>query len=317
MVKFGKGFVLAFFLLLSVICHAQEYPAITRLDRQDLNFRQFITEVEANRRRVFNLNKNNANDVRAIADHLTIYQYVPGESDTLFSLHARCVIPYWTLASLNRVSTPSMHETGRPILIPSAPGLFIPEQPDSALERLMISNQEQLESHSVEITIRNPVNGTSSIYYFFPGAEFSSTEMAFFLSSGFIFPLRNFVRQTSGFGSRRNPVTGRNEFHGGIDIAATAGTEVYSVASGTVITAGYDRFLGNHIRIRHANNFVSVYGHLQRIATGITVNSSVAAGTLIGYVGTTGQSTGPHLHFELHQNGTPQNPNQHLPPGRR
>ena len=327
MVKFGKGFALAFFLIFSGICHAQETgnttpvradKVITRLDRQDLSFRQFMADVEANRRRVFNLNRTNEESVIAMVDeHFTVFQYTPGDNDDLFSLHARCVIPYWTLASLNRIGHPSMIETGKPILLPTMPGLFIPESPSSALEQLMLNNMEQLETHAVRISIRSPANGTEVIFLFVPGAEFSSTEMAFFLSTGFIFPLRDYVRQTSGFGSRRNPVTGRNEFHGGIDLAANAGTEVYSFGSGTVIATGFDRNLGNNIRIRHTNGFISVYGHLQSIAPGIAANVTVRAGTLIGYVGSTGRSTGPHLHFELHQNGTPQNPNQHIQPGRR
>jgi murein DD-endopeptidase MepM/ murein hydrolase activator NlpD len=94
--------------------------------------------------------------------------------------------------------------------------------------------------------------------------------------------------------------------HQGMDLAAPEGTEVLAVSDGTVTDAGFDPVYGNYIIISHSEKWTSLYGHLQKIE--IALRSTVKSGSLIGRVGTTGQSTGPHLHFELRQDGKPLNP---------
>ena len=304
---YGKGFTLAFFLLLAqaLLSHAAEtgsFPLISRLNSRDEIFKQFIADVEANRRRVFNLNKNSREDVLAIAGFFTVYQYMPVEGDDLFSLAARCNIPYSTLASLNRINHPSLVTPGMPLLLPTVPGIFIAEEPQSDLERLLASSDSPQGSHSIMLTI-------GEVYNFFPGREFGATERAFFLNRGFSFPLRTY-RLTSGFGMRKNPVTGNMRFHEGLDLAAPAGTEVYAAGDGIVTEIGEDPIYGNYIVIKHSGDWASLYGHLQKVGT--TLRSAVKSTMIIGWVGSTGQSTGPHLHFELRQNGKAQDPDKYL-----
>jgi murein DD-endopeptidase MepM/ murein hydrolase activator NlpD len=98
--------------------------------------------------------------------------------------------------------------------------------------------------------------------------------------------------------------------HGGIDLAAPEGTEVYAAKSGTVLELGEDPILGNYVIISHENNMVSLYGHLSSISA--SLNEDVPSGAVIAKVGTTGQSTGPHLHFELRQNGQRRDPSRLL-----
>ena len=309
--KFGKGLSLAFFLLLA-LSRAESaengagggaFPLITRLDSRDDGFKQLIADVEENRRRVFNRGSGNA---AAFANSLTVYQYVPREGEDLFFLAARCNIPYSALASLNRINHPSMVTAGKPLWLPSVPGIFVPEEPQSDLERLLASGRLSAEKDSAALTIGGTTGG---VFYFFPGDEFAMTERAFFLNTGFRFPLRNY-RLTSGFGMRKNPVTGNVRLHEGVDLAAPLGTEVYAAGDGTVTETGYDPVYGNYIIIKHGGDWASLYGHLQRV--GITLRSSVKSGMLIGWVGSTGQSTGPHLHFELRQNGKAQDPDKFL-----
>jgi murein DD-endopeptidase MepM/ murein hydrolase activator NlpD len=100
--------------------------------------------------------------------------------------------------------------------------------------------------------------------------------------------------------------------HQGIDLAAPEGTEVFAVADGVVTAVGFDPVYGNYVIISHSNNYSSLYGHLQRIET--VLRAEVKSGTLIGRVGTTGQSTGPHLHFELRQGGRAFDPEGRLRP---
>ena len=307
MVRIGKGLTLAFFLV-SFLCHAEDagsgavhggtFPPIARLDSRDDGFKQFIADVEANRRRVARGNESAA----ALAGFLTVYQYTPREGEDLLSIAARCSIPVSALASLNRLSHPSMLTAGKPLLLPSAPGIFVPEEPQSDLERLLASSRISAEEEPAALNI-------GTVFYFFPGDEFGMTERAFFLNMGFRFPLRTY-RLTSGFGMRQNPFSRNMRFHEGLDLAAPLGTEVYAAGDGTVTEVGQDPVYGNYIVIRHGGDWASLYGHLQKIDAAL--HSFVKSGMLIGWVGSTGQSTGPHLHFELRQNGKARDPDKYL-----
>ena len=121
-------------------------------------------------------------------------------------------------------------------------------------------------------------------------------------------PLK-FSRISSRFSnSRMHPILKIRRPHHGVDYAAPAGTPVYAVASGTVIAKGYSGGGGNTVKIRHAGNLVSGYLHLKGYAKGLAVGKTVNQGDLIGYVGSTGLSTGPHLDFRIWQGGTPIDP---------
>ena len=271
----------------------------------DNGFRQFINDVQGNRRRLI----ARRNSPEESAENLTIYQYTVRQDEDLFSVAARCNIPYSALASLNRLASPVSLETGRLILLPSYPGIYIPHTPESDLEKLIGASRFG-EQESVELRIRTQAE--IQVFYFFPGADYTPTERAYFLNAGFFrFPLQTF-RLTSSYGIRENPVTGNVRMHQGIDLAAPEGTEVYAVAEGTVIEIGDDPVYGIYIVISHRDRLTSLYGHLQRVET--VLHTNVKSGTLIGRVGTTGQSTGPHLHFELRQDGRALDPSGRLRP---
>ncbi len=117
-----------------------------------------------------------------------------------------------------------------------------------------------------------------------------------------------FIRVTSRFGMRRHPVLGFSARHNGTDFAAPAGTPVRATASGVVSARGRDHSRGNFVTIRHANGFASHYYHLQRFAAGLHGGQRVEQGQVIGAVGSTGLSTGPHVHYGLVKNGRFLNP---------
>jgi murein DD-endopeptidase MepM/ murein hydrolase activator NlpD len=117
-------------------------------------------------------------------------------------------------------------------------------------------------------------------------------------------------RLTSNFGTRVHPVTGKSKFHKGIDIGAPHGSPVYAYSSGTVIYSGFMSGYGNFIAINHGNGLVTRYGHLS--ARQVKVGQKVSTGQKIGAVGSTGVSTGPHLHFEVLINGSFKNPLNYL-----
>ena len=123
--------------------------------------------------------------------------------------------------------------------------------------------------------------------------------------------LRNpvaFRRISSGFGMRRHPILGIMRRHEGMDYAASSGTPVRAVGDGVVIRANYNNGYGNVVEIRHPNGFVTRYGHMRGFAPGIARGTRVTIEQTIGYVGSTGLSTAPHLHFEVLVNGEQRNP---------
>ena len=117
-------------------------------------------------------------------------------------------------------------------------------------------------------------------------------------------------RITSPFGNRRGPFTGRIEFHSGIDLGNSHGSTIYATADGTVSTAAYRGGYGNLVIIEHDYGFTTYYAHMSRIA--VKLWQKVEKGQVIGYVGSTGNSTGPHLHYEVRLRGTPVNPRNYM-----
>ncbi|HEX7243128.1 MAG TPA: peptidoglycan DD-metalloendopeptidase family protein, partial [Longimicrobiaceae bacterium] len=118
-----------------------------------------------------------------------------------------------------------------------------------------------------------------------------------------------FRRISSAFStSRFHPVLRRARAHHGIDYAASSGTPVHAVGDGVVGRAGWGGGYGNVVEIRHRNGYASRYAHLRGFAAGLRAGARVRQGDVIGYVGSTGLSTGPHLHYEFHEDGRPINP---------
>ncbi|NLC71395.1 MAG: M23 family metallopeptidase [Desulfuromonadaceae bacterium] len=115
---------------------------------------------------------------------------------------------------------------------------------------------------------------------------------------------------SSPFGVRKSPFSGRQIFHEGIDIVAPLGTPVFASAKGTVSTAGYNAGYGNLIVVDHGNGFQTAYGHNSKIF--VKVGQQVKKGQKIASVGSTGRSTGPHLHYEVRLHGKPVNPRKFL-----
>ena len=116
------------------------------------------------------------------------------------------------------------------------------------------------------------------------------------------------ARLSSRFGMRRHPILGYSRMHKGVDFAAPTGTPIYAAGSGKVAKAGRNGGYGTYIELRHNGEYRTAYAHLSRIAKGISPGRRVSQGQVIGYVGTTGRSTGPHLHYEILRNGTQINP---------
>jgi murein DD-endopeptidase MepM/ murein hydrolase activator NlpD len=118
------------------------------------------------------------------------------------------------------------------------------------------------------------------------------------------------ARLSSRFGNRRHPILGYTRMHKGVDFAAPTGTPIYAAGDGVVVLAGWNGSYGNYVRIRHNREYQTAYAHMSRIAEGVRAGVRVRQGQVIGYVGSTGRSTGPHLHYEVLRAGRQVNPLQ-------
>jgi murein DD-endopeptidase MepM/ murein hydrolase activator NlpD len=118
----------------------------------------------------------------------------------------------------------------------------------------------------------------------------------------------NGARLSSSYGRRKHPILGYRKMHAGVDFAAPRGTPILAAGSGTVERANRYGGYGNYIRIRHTDGYKTAYAHLNKFARGVRKGKYVKQDQVIGYVGTTGRSTGPHLHYEVHLNGKKINP---------
>ena len=118
----------------------------------------------------------------------------------------------------------------------------------------------------------------------------------------------NGARISSGFGARRHPILGYTKIHKGIDFAAPTGTPIFAAGSGTITYYGVKGGYGNFVQIRHNKDYSTAYGHASRFVKKLRVGSQVKQGDVVAYVGTTGRSTGPHLHYEIILKGKQVNP---------
>lgn len=140
--------------------------------------------------------------------------------------------------------------------------------------------------------------------------ELSGTSTVVSKNEKFIWPAAYSKSITCKYGPRIHPITKKKSTHTGIDIRATTGSNVYATASGVVIKAGWNTAYGNMIIIDHGNGITSLYGHASKLV--VKVGDTVNQGDIIMKAGSTGYSTGPHLHFEVRKDGTPQDPKNYL-----
>lgn len=236
---------------------------------------------------------------------------IPEDSDEYLSsftgLSARLQISQGTLATVNSISSPSVKK-GADLILPVNQGLFIAKNPSSPLEVLLKNEYSSQILQNEE----NPVPQfkiRGRIFYFLQDKNFSGTDIAFFHDDSMQLPLSKKIL-TSPFGYRTSPISGKWTFHAGIDMAAPLGTEVFACKSGVVSQTGFNSTYGNFIIILHNKNKTSLYAHLSKIIS--KKGDRVSTGQTIGLVGTTGASTGPHLHFEVRENGNPLDPGKLL-----
>lgn len=168
------------------------------------------------------------------------------------------------------------------------------------LKKKLVKEEEALEEKLQKIAAENSSAKMNT--------EVSSSSNAV-ISNG-SWPVPGYSRVSSPFGYRIHPVLGVKKLHTGIDIPAPTGTPAVAVANGTVIYSGVQGTYGNTVMIKHDNGLVSLYAHNSSLV--VRVGDKVKKGQVVSKIGSTGRSTGPHLHFEIRVNGTAQNPLSYL-----
>jgi len=269
-----------------------EYPLIKELTLQDPLFRQHQEDVAR-----FYESTKRGNPLPP----LVLYRYIPRKDDTLFTLAARFNLPYESIGTLNSMERSTSPLGKGPVYIPNQAGLFLAESPSNEMERILRS-WRSMEG--------NPIVVNEKIFRYIPGERFHPVERAFFLNILFVFPLKTGV-VSSRYGNRVSPISGEVHFHSGIDLAAPRGTPVFAAREGKVIENGFDPVLGSYIIVEHEGTYQTLYGHLETKI--IQLNQFVDSGMMIGTVGMTGATTGPHLHFEVRRKGQLVNPEPLLP----
>lgn len=270
------------------------YPRINSLESNDPMYKQLDDAI-----RIFYRALNRGEPLPQVL----FFSYVIGKDEDLYSVAARTNLGFAAVASLNGLTDATSLKEGSVIIIPSAPGLFIPTESRNELDRLMILTRRSsiTDNNVISVNLRG-----KGVFYFVPGGKMSSMELAFFWGVLFRFPISFGGVISSTYGIRQHPITGEERFHSGIDIAAKKGTDVVAARGGSVTAVGRSEELGRYVILKHDGKFSTVYGHLDTVA--VVLNQAVSSGTIIATVGSSGQSTGPHLHFEIWNAGDARNP---------
>jgi murein DD-endopeptidase MepM/ murein hydrolase activator NlpD len=229
------------------------------------------------------------------------YKIRPG--DTIGALAETYGLNPDTLLSLNNIKNSRLIQIDQMLRIPNQDGILyrvrqgdtlagIAEKYDANADSILTANE--LFSETINV-------GTS---LFIPGARLSQTDLQEINGDLFIWPVRGYI--TSSYGYRPSPFTRERQFHAGLDIGASQGTPVRAGMAGRVSSVGFDGISGNYVVITHHSGYRTLYAHLSVIRT--KTGASVRGGDIIGDVGSTGLSTGPHLHFTVYKNGVTVNP---------
>ena len=232
---------------------------------------------------------------------LKFYKYRVKTGDTFWKILTNTSLNIDTLLSVNDLTSPSDVRPGRTIFIPNMRGIIYQLRENESLRDL--SARQNVDINYIRKV--NKINGGEKEYLFIPCGEVTEIERSLFLGVGFANPLIG-GRRTSTFGNRIDPFNKRFQFHCGIDLACPRGSKVYSSRDGVAAFTGYMGGYGRLVIIRHQHGYKSYYGHLSTIY--VKAGASVKRGELLGLTGSSGRSTGPHLHFEVRKDARPVNP---------
>lgn len=213
-----------------------------------------------------------------------------------------------TIISINGVKQSRLIQIGDYFKIPSMPGIMYTVRADGETVESISAKYEIASDKCARVnSLEQNVSLKAGTTLFLPDAKLDWVTRQEINGDLFTRPLhRNNYYFSSYYGWRSNPFSGKRTFHGGIDMACAAGTPIYAALSGTVSRAGYDTVYGNYVEVKHHSGYKTLYAHMTEIRA--KKGQYVYTNTIIGTVGTTGLSTGNHLHFAVYKNGKSMDP---------
>jgi len=241
--------------------------------------------------------------------HISIYRAKNG--DNLWTIAKKNSLDWYTLLSVNHLDKANSISIGQKLKVPNQRGIMHRVNEGETLEDIALEYEANIRKIIRVNRILTPNEIKPNTDLFIPNAKITyafSQELV--KNSGipmhFAWPCRRSTRVSSPFGYRRDPFTRKRAFHHGVDLAPGYGSTVYAAGSGIVTHAGWLGGYGKLIVIRHKNGYTTRYGHLSSIL--VLKGKHVTQGQRIGKVGSTGRSTGAHLHFEIRKSGKALNP---------
>ena len=205
-----------------------------------------------------------------------------------------------TLISVNDIGNVRQLGAGQKLKIPSIDGIIYTVKSGDSLQKIATENNIKLEN-LLDVNELTTETLTVGQQLFLPGVGLDQKTLQSRMGELFILPISASFRWSSPYGWRADPFTGVQSFHTGTDMACPEGTPILAAMSGKIADVGYNRTYGNYIIINHGNGYQTLYAHMSKAIA--TKGQYVTQGTKIGLVGSTGYSTGPHLHFMVYKNG--------------
>lgn len=239
-------------------------------------------------------------DSQLIKQPVTFNQYTVKPGDTISGISRKFGLSnISTLIAVNSIGNVRSVFAGQKLSVPSVDGLFHSVSKNETLASIS-------KKYGAAVSDLLDVNDLSSEILkegqslFIPGAKLEPSVLRKAMGELFVNPLHARYRLTSRFGYRKDPFTGVDSSHTGIDMACPTGTAIYASMSGKVVYTGFSSVYGNYVIINHYDGYQTLYGHMSKIIS--RKGDYVTQDTKIGLVGNTGYSTGPHLHFTVFKN---------------
>ncbi|MBN2322373.1 MAG: M23 family metallopeptidase [Spirochaetes bacterium] len=265
---------------------------------EDLVYNLFLMEGGANRKAEQSALTTGISDGEFIVPKLRVVNYTVTKGDSLFGIARKFNVSVDAIITANELKNAYYLRTGSVLLIPSMSGIYYTVKKGDSLfgiakrygaEVNRIADVNDLDSSVIR----------SGTRLFIPAGTLTAWERASAIGEVFKSPVKGRISSRMGF--RQDPFTNRRAYHTGVDIAAKSGTTVRASQFGRVLYSGYHGNYGKTVIIVHPQGYETLYAHLDKIT--VKRGQAVQQGDGIGTVGSTGRSTGPHLHFEVHQNG--------------
>ncbi|MFW6138973.1 MAG: M23 family metallopeptidase [Spirochaetota bacterium] len=286
--------VILIHMLLFMVC-SRVYPeiiSVINLNHTDPNFYALYTSTTSSRNRMI------ADDTKLRYQQPVIYEYQLKPGEDIWTIIAKTSLNIDTIATLNRIDFIGMIK-GKKIFLPDTLGIFFDSDKNQKQE---LSEEYSIKEENI-LEVSDPLNEGNKLY-FLPERKLSFLERSYLRGVVFHAPLTGI--KTSGFGLREDPFVNETAFHGGIDIATTRGKAARASRRGNVVYADKADGYGNTVIIKHQIGYYTLYGHLDEIY--VEKPQHVETGEIIGTVGSTGRTTGPHLHFEIRRYNEKLNP---------